>query len=292
MISENNTVKMNPSNDKPLIIFFILSLAAISLLALPGILDNYGVIELNIPLLPVIIIGSWSPNLMAFLVIAFVIKQKGGIRALLRRWTIWKVSPWWYIAAFSPIAVSLLAALLFFLFDPQAVATTDFPGVPFLLGFLVISLVTGAMGEELGWRGFALPWLQTRFNALGASLILGVVWGLWHLPLWFTGMGYEDVSFLLFAWIGITMTVILTWICNSTRGNMLLVTLFHMSYNFGMGLIGELWSIPLDKIVIYSAIGFTVYMIVILLINGPSKLSRIKGDLPINREKKTWKDID
>ena len=93
MISENNTVKMNPSNDKPLIIFFILSLAAISLLALPGILDNYGVIELNIPLLPVIIIGSWSPNLMAFLVIAFVIKQKGGIRALLRRWTIWKVSP-------------------------------------------------------------------------------------------------------------------------------------------------------------------------------------------------------
>ena len=278
--------------DKPLILFFILSLLFITLVALPGILINYGVIDLEIPFIPIAILGSWSPNLVAFFVIAFVIKQKGGIKALLRRWTMWKVSPWWYLAAFSPIAVSLLAALLYFQFDSQVVANTNFPGVPFLLGFLVISLVTGAMGEELGWRGFALPWLQTRFNALWASLILGVIWGLWHLPLWFTGMGWEETSFWLFSWVGIAMTVILTWICNSTKGNMLLVTLFHMSYNFGMGMIGEIWSIPLNKIIEYSAIGFTVFMIVVIVVNGPSKLSRIKGDLPINREKKTWEDID
>jgi membrane protease YdiL (CAAX protease family) len=283
---------MKQTGNNPLILFFILSLLFISLVALPGILINYGVIELEIPFIPIAILGSWSPNLVAFFIIAFVIKQKGGIKALLRRWTMWRVSPWWYLVAFSPIAVSLLAALLYFQFDSQVVATTNFPGVPFLLGFLVISLVTGAMGEELGWRGFALPWLQTRFNALWASLILGVIWGLWHLPLWFTGMGWEETSFWLFAWVGIAMTVILTWICNSTRGNMLLVTLFHMSYNFGMGLIGEIWSIPLNKIIEYSAIGFTTFMIVVIIVNGPSKLSRIKGDLPINREKKTWKDID
>lgn len=282
---------MKQTGNKPLILFFILSLLFISLVALPGILINYGVIKLEIPFIPIAILGSWSPNLVAFFVIAFVIKQKGGIKALLRRWTMWKVSLWWYIAAFSPIAVSLLAALLYFKFEPQAAATTEFPGVPFLVGFLIISLVTGAMGEELGWRGFALPWLQTRFNALGASLILGVIWGLWHLPLWFTGMGWEETSFWIFAWVGIAMTVILTWICNSTRGNMLLVTLFHMSYNFGMGLIGELWSIPLNKIVEYSAIGFTGFMIAVIVVNGPSKLSRIKGDLPIDREKKSWKSL-
>jgi uncharacterized protein len=283
---------MKQTGSKPLILFFILSILFITLVALPGILINYGVIELEIPFIPIAILGSWSPNLVAFFVIAFVIKQKGGVKTLLRRWTMWRVSPWWYIAAFSPIVVSLLAALLYFQFDSQPVASTKFPGVPFLAGFLVISLVTGAMGEELGWRGFALPWLQTRFNALWASLILGVIWGLWHLPLWFTGMGWEETSFWLFAWLGIAMTVILTWICNSTRGNMLLVTLFHMSYNFGMGLVGELWSIPLNKIVEYSAIVFTAFMIVVIVVNGPSKLSRIKGDLPINRERKSWKDIN
>lgn len=283
---------MSPKSHKPLITFFILSFVFIVILASPGILINYEIINIEIPFLPFIILGSWSPNLVAFFVIAFVIKQKGGIKALLRRWTMWRVSPWWYIVAFSPIVVSLLAALLYFQFDSQVVASTKFPGVPFLAGFLVISLITGAMGEELGWRGFALPWLQTRFNALGASLILGVIWGLWHLPLWFTGMGYDDISFWLFAWVGIAMTVILTWICNSTKGNMLLVTLFHMSYNFGMGLIGEIWSIPLNKIVEYSAIGFTAFMIVIIIVNGPSKLSRIKGDLPIDREKKSWKSLN
>ncbi len=283
---------MKQTGNKPLILFFIISLLFITLIALPGILVNYGVIDVELPFIPIAILGSWSPNLVAFFVIAFVIKQKGGVKDLLRRWTMWRVSPWWYITAFSPIAVSLLAALLYFQFDPQAAATTNFPGLPFLAGFLVISLITGAMGEELGWRGFALPWLQNRFNALGASLILGVIWGLWHLPLWFTGMGWEETSFWLFSWVGIAMTVILTWICNSTRGNMLLATLFHMSYNFSMGLIGELWSIPLNKIIEYSAIVFTAFMIVVIVVNGPSKLSRIKGDLPINRNKKSWKDIN
>jgi uncharacterized protein len=284
----NNSIK---STDKPLVLFFILSLAAISLVALPGILIHYGIMDLEIPFIPIAVLGSWSPNLVAFFVIAFVIKQKGGVKALIQRWTIWRVSPWWYIAAFSPIFVSLLAALLYILFDSQAEFNTKSPGITFLFGFLIISLITGAMGEELGWRGFALPWLQTRFNALGASLILGAIWGLWHLPLWFTGMGWEETSFWLFSWVGITMTVILTWICNSTRGNMLLVTLFHMSYNFGMGLIGELWSIPLNKIVGYSAIVFTIYMLVIIFTNGPSKLSRIKGDLPVDRNIKTWEKL-
>jgi uncharacterized protein len=285
----NSAIKQN---DKPLIIFFILSIVSILLLASPGILINYGIIDIDIPFLPFIILGSWSPNLMAFLVIALIIKQKGGIKDLFRRWTMFRVSAWWYLVAFSPILVSLTAVIIYHYFDPQAGQTANLPGFSFLAGFLLISLITGAMGEELGWRGFALPWLQTRFNALGASLILGVIWGLWHLPLWFTGMGYEEVSFWLFAWVGIAMTIIITWICNSTNGNMVLVTLFHMSYNFGMGLIGEVWSIPMNKIIAYSAIVFTFYMIVVLIVNGPSKLSMIKGDLPIDPEKKSWKSLN
>jgi uncharacterized protein len=231
---------MDPKRStKPLIVFFILCFGFISLLALPGILVNYGLMELNIPLLPLIILGSWTPNIAAFLVIAYILKRKGGIRELLLRWTMWKVSVWWYLAALSPIAAGFTGILLFRVFEPQATLTIQPPGAGFLIGFLITSLITGAMGEELGWRGFALPWLQTKFNALWASIILGIAWGLWHLPLWFTGMGYEEISFWLFAWVGIAMTIIITWICNSTRGNMLLVTIFHMSFNYGAGLHGR-----------------------------------------------------
>lgn len=281
---------MNPTRtNEPLLLFFLLSIGFILLIALPGILANYGFMELNFPVLPLMVIGSWTPNIAAFVVIAFILKRKGGIRALFRRWTMWKISPWWYLVAFSPILAGILGAFLFHLFDPRATLPSETPNLGFLLAFLIISLITGAMGEELGWRGFALPWLQTRFNAFWASIILGIAWGFWHLPLWFTGMGWEETSFWLFAWVGIVVTIIITWICNSTKGNMVLVTLFHMSFNYGMGLMGELWGMSLPQITLWMAIILTVYMLVILWMKGPSTLSGTKL-IPVDHESKTWLD--
>jgi uncharacterized protein len=281
---------MDPTrSNKPLLVFFVLSISLILLIALPGILANYGFMELNFPVLPLMVIGSWTPNIAAFVVIAFILKRKGGIRALIRRWTMWKVSPWWYLAALSPILAGILGAFLFQMFDSRATLPSETPNAGFLLAFLIISLITGAMGEELGWRGFALPWLQTRFNALWSSIILGIVWGLWHLPLWFTGMGWEEISFWLFAWVGIAMTIIITWICNSTRGNMVLVTLFHMSFNYGMGLMGEIWKMDMSQITLWMAIVLTAYMFVVLLLNGRSTLSMHKA-VPVDHETKTWLD--
>ncbi len=84
--------------------------------------------------------------------------------------------------------------------------------------------------EEIGWRGFALSHLQKRHNALIATLIVGVLWGLWHLPLVFLAGSMSEYPFLWFTII-VANAFIYTWIYNSTKGSILLVALFHASEN-------------------------------------------------------------
>ncbi|UCD44107.1 MAG: CPBP family intramembrane metalloprotease [Candidatus Bathyarchaeota archaeon] len=106
------------------------------------------------------------------------------MRNLLSGWTKWRVGAFWYIVAFSPLFVGLLAVGVYVIMGstpPGPMMEYDWRLIAFLL---VESLLTGASGEELGWRGFALPRLQTRFGALTSSLILGLTWSLWHIPVY------------------------------------------------------------------------------------------------------------
>ena len=92
--------------------------------------------------------------------------------------------------------------------------------------FLIVGIVNG---EELSWRGFALPRLQAKYNALTSSLILGVIWSLFHLPLFFTltGPSQTDWSFSSFLLSTVGITILYAWIYNNTRGSVLLAYLFH-----------------------------------------------------------------
>jgi len=284
------TTKAHQS-DKPIVLFFVLSFIFVALFASVAILNNYGIIDVEIPIEPLLILGSWTPNIAAFLVIAFILKRSGGIRELFRRWTMWKESPAWYLVAISPLLVAGVAAILYHIIDGTPPAEPTEPVTfPMLIALFILALVTGAMGEELGWRGFALPWLQTRMNALWASLVIGAVWGVWHLPLWFTGLGWEVMSFWLFAYNCIAISVIMTWVCNNTKGNMVLITLLHLFYNFGWNLMSLSWGVPMDKSLIYQAIVLTVYAGIVLRIYGPLRLSKTES-LPIDYQKRAWVDV-
>ncbi len=81
----------------------------------------------------------------------------------------------------------------------------------------------------MGWRGYVLPRLQAKYSALTASLILGVIWGLWHLPKFVTH--WDTITFLWFMVDALVKSILLTWMYNGTRGSLLLVTLFHASFN-------------------------------------------------------------
>jgi membrane protease YdiL (CAAX protease family) len=115
--------------------------------------------------------------------------------------------------------------------------------VPILVGeFLRIAVLGGPFEEELGWRGFALPRLQSRWSAFRSAVALGVVWGLWHIPLYFiSGTGQIETaagSGAAFAIVAFTvwttgLSVLFTWLFNQTGGSVLIAMLFHASVNLG-----------------------------------------------------------
>jgi hypothetical protein len=148
-------------------------------------------------------------------------------------------------------------------------------------------LITGATGEELGWRGFALPYLQTRMNALAASVVPGALWGVWHLPLWFTGFGWEQQSFWLFTLNCISFSIVATWVCNSTDARLVIVTLMHLFYNFGAFVSTDAVLIPAARALPYRSALLGVFAVAVVVINGPATLSRGRR-APVNALDGSW----
>jgi uncharacterized protein len=180
-------------------------------------------------------LGAAAPTIAAQLVL-----RAGGRRDLLGwiagRYRIWRVHLGWYLVAglLAP-AITLLSLGIRALADPhfqiapgsplgELLADLGVGGVALVFPLLILAwLPSSALLEEFGWRGLALPLLQGRWNALTASVLLGLVWGLWHLPL-MVATGDPPVPYLLLI---VPQTVLMTWVVNSTRGSMLLAMLFH-----------------------------------------------------------------
>ncbi len=144
-----------------------------------------------------------------------------------------------------------------------------------VLAFAFGVFVNGPLPEELGWRGYALDQLQARWNALLSSLVLGVLWALWHLPLFFMpGMVHADHGigsawFWLFMATVIPMAVIATWIFNSTRRSTLAAILFHFTSNLAYD-IGNVT----DGTNLYSTLLWTVAAIAVVAFCGARTLTR------------------
>ena len=103
--------------------------------------------------------------------------------------------------------------------------------------FLVSTLFFGPVPEEIGWRGYALPKLQEKFNALGASSILGFLWAIWHIPLFFiqgtyqNSIGFGTNDFWVFLLLFLPETILITWVFNNTRQSTLAAIFFHFMIN-------------------------------------------------------------
>jgi membrane protease YdiL (CAAX protease family) len=98
--------------------------------------------------------------------------------------------------------------------------------------FFLYNVIYGGLSEEPGWRGFALPRLQARFSPLGSSLILGVIWAVWHAPGRFGGIESKSISDTIAEWFLIVLvTIIFTWLFNRTKGSILVTALIHPVMN-------------------------------------------------------------
>mgnify|MGYP001378508515 CR=1 FL=1 len=186
---------------------------------------------------PVSFLGSYGPALAALLVAA-TSGGRAGLADLLARLFTWRVSLLWYVIALglSPLMAALLvgiAALAGYL-GADLPSAAHWSGVilPQLPGLLLLGLigVLVLIGEELGWRGYALPALQSRTGPLASSVILGVLWGLWHLPtLLADHMPARDIAF--FVWGTTSASIIYTWLASHTRGSVLIACLFHAAFD-------------------------------------------------------------
>jgi membrane protease YdiL (CAAX protease family) len=175
---------------------------------------------------------------------------------------------WILVAAFSPlVAFGIVAAIVVFAMGetpPDLGLLGELPYLPYLgLGGWIFWLLTVGLGEESGWRGYALPKLQANMSALSATLILTLLWVGWHLPRFFYFDGFLDQGFSalpLFALQQLLLAILLTWLYNSGRGSILAAALFHSGFNFFLASpadVGEM-TIVIRELLIVWVIGVMV----------------------------------
>ena len=180
---------------------------------------------------PLQFLVGWMPGLSALFVTG-MIGGRSGMRALLRTLFIWRVGVQWYaVAIFGFLALWFGTQALNPLFGGTGIHVPPFSMalVAALIAELVLRILLSS--EQLAWSGFALPRLQARHSALVASLILGVIWATWHLPLFFVPGSQTDAGFGVFLVGTVCTRIILTWVFNNTGGSVLLCGLLHQSIN-------------------------------------------------------------
>jgi membrane protease YdiL (CAAX protease family) len=209
------------------------------------------------------------------IVLTAIVFGRGALRKLLARLLIWRVDPRWYlVVVLGPAALAGgVVGLNTFLGGPALSL-----GMPLLTAVILLAFMIfpgSALGEEIGWRGYALPCLQAGRSALSASLILGVIWGFYHLPLFFTGQAFRSPTILVPSLIStIALSIILTWVYNSTGGSLLMVVLIHTTANLPLTLLLEpLGSRATVPLLLYSGL-MVVAAIVVVIVAGPGHLSR------------------
>ncbi len=222
----------------PLTTYLLLTFGSAWLIWSPLLVAEYMRLTLSVPSIVFITLGTFAPTITALFL---TWRYAGGteLRRLLGRALIWRVSPIWYVIAVAgPALVMLLATGIHVLLGGTAPDYVPFSArwLIVVLNFVLVFLIGGPLGEEFGWRGFALPSLEARFSPLWASLILGVIWAVWHLPLFFiSGSAQHSLPFWLYALLTIPLTILITWVYHGSGDSLLLVMLFHAAVNTWSG---------------------------------------------------------
>jgi uncharacterized protein len=185
---------------------------------------------------PVFLLGVFAPGLVA---LAFTAQAEGraGVTRLLGRIGRWQVRAHWYAFAVGYFAVIKLAAAL--VHRLVVGAWPPFGDTPVALMFLGIAVSMWAQaGEEVGWRGYALPRLAEYIGLGGASLVIGIVWAVWHLPLFILpDSGSTGQSFVAYLLQVIAMSVAFAFVFWKTDESLLLVMLMHAAVNNTTGIV-------------------------------------------------------
>lgn len=239
-----------------------------------------------LPILLFSLIALFGPTFAA-LIMAGIEGGTSGIKNLLSRWKIGRVGFYWYLIIPVMLIGMYLAAIYIYVGISASQPQVNWGLWPmfFYDFFLTIVFLGGGLGEETGWRGYALPRMLESHDALTSGLILGVLWAGWHVPFLLIpgvaiGIPVDPLVFLMFFLDVISLSVIMAWVFNNTRGSVLVAFLFHALnasvmatlllriFHFGNLMTAELW--------VYWIITALQWILVLFLIAifKPAHLSR------------------
>jgi uncharacterized protein len=263
----------------PVSAYFILAFAGTWLIQLPILLgrDGFGLLPYNLPLVPYVILFllcSFSGPTLAAVLVTRIVDGKPGVRAFFRRYLQWRVPIWIYpFVLFAFPLVYICAA---------AIGSGGFPleqirvhWLSYFTTFLPALLIFPALitwGEEPGWRGFALTRLQQRHPPILSALLVGLMHGVWHLPVFFIvngppALGPFNLQRFVVNTLGIMLlTLIWTWVFNRAQQSILIAVLLHASLNATQAWIGSIlpeFSKTSDQIAWFIYLGGAALLIIL-----------------------------
>jgi membrane protease YdiL (CAAX protease family) len=222
--------------------------------------------------------AAWGP-LVGAIVVALVRGGPAALWALLKRALMFRFGWPWYLVVLGLFPLLVGGSYLLALLLGETVVPTEAMEQPVLIpiAFVYILLTGGPLQEEFGWRGTLLDPMQERFGALRASLVVGVIWALWHLPLFYfpneAAPFYDRPFWGLFISV-VMMSVLFTWVWNNTGGSIAAVMLLHTTFNIAH------WTLPAIDSDLAAGILFVVQFAVVaavVFIFGPARLRRAPG---------------
>ena len=241
----------------PVLAFYLVTFAVSWLIWIPATPFLQDPAHISTGLVLLAYASIYTPTLAAIFLTGLE-SGTAGIRTLFRRFLIWRVGLQWYLfALFGSTAIGLGAMALY---DAGG-------GVlpPFSPNFLavVFLLVAGPLSEEMGWRGYAFPRLQARYGAMPASILVGTLWAVWHLPgfIWPSVLYNVPIPFTWFLLLVIAWSILFTWLYNNTNGSLLLAFLFHLGIDATMAIL------PLsgrDLALLYLVVTWGVVLVVVM----------------------------
>jgi len=257
----------------PLVAYFALAYALSWSVEIPLAASAQGWMRWRVPF-AVHYLAAYGP-LLAAVIMTWLTEGASGLKDLGARLVRWRVRPVWWVAGLSPLILYATSAVTLRILRGTWTDIGLLGQVNFLpdlgLGALFLWLLTYGIGEETGWRGFALPRLQRGRSALSASLVLAGFWIIWHLPAFLYLPTYARLGFAVLPWFALGIVsgaVVFTWLYNGSRGSILIAALGHATLNFVTGSpVGD------QTITAVVSTAVTVWAVVVILVWKPATLS-------------------
>ncbi len=244
-------------------------------------------------ILPIILLGIWAPSLTSIGLTLYFFGKKGLSKMFGRFKRVRIKWYWWILLLLLPVTIHFVGRSLWQLFYDGEINPFHL-NPAYWLGAIIPSFLIAGFGEELGWRGFALPRLQRNFSPIKAAFILATVHLLWHLPTYWIGQGMHNVPFIFILVFVFPWTFIFNWLYNRSGGSLIFAVGFHAISNASLSIIRFMpldsevpitpklltqWSLPADLSGPYLAV-CGVYAMVAIFVVFKGKFNKVNTDIP------------